>query len=433
SLVGWELMTPILRGDAPAVGVDHAVLMSSDRVSLFGDVGVNDEGEIGALVELWSRPIEQTPPTLLRCDPDTVFLAWQHRRGVRIECIDAITGSTRWRSEPFQELFETNPKFEQRLTSQQSHFRTPSNRDVHISETLIASDSGAIAILERSGRIASIDEDTGRVLWAAHTPVTQLFEADAAHGVLLIGGDFAEGRVGDERRERSFYAYEIRTGRELASSKRLPDQADWVRVIDPTRALVHTGHGVHAFDLETGREAWTVNYEHTRSAPAGWVFGDDLYLIDSSRALWHVSLEDGEMSSTPLTTSNQLTSSRQIDLVRLGDRVGVLSSSGVLLLEGDRLVGADGLDPPGGVLPPIPTRDRIIALEMARRQNDDLSPMHMLHVLDVDTVRLVRTNVLTSFWDNPRTAGVINAHLIVSSGPMTFVFDLPPEGPARGD
>lgn len=429
SLVGWELMSPMLSGDRPAPGTDHVMLMSADRVALFGDVGPGNDGSIGQLAELWHRPIDRTPPDLVRTDPDAVYLAWHHRRGLRIERIDAITGETTWLSQPFQDHFHENAQVEKHLGSPNSRFRTPRRRDVHVTESLLAADDDAFLVVERSGRVVAMDEQTGQVLWTTRSPINQVFEADAAHGVLLIGGDITSGRAGAEVRKHAVHALDVRTGRDVSSDDTLGGQTEWVRVADPTTAIIKTNRGVHAVDLATGRGIWMNDDDPGLAALAGWVFDDDVYIVDSTRALWHASLADGELSS--VTTSNHLAGSRQIDLLRLdGERIGVLSSGGVLLIEGDELIAADGLSPIGGLIQPVPTQSRIVALETARRQDEELRPMHLLHVLDSETARLQQTNVLTNFWDNPRSMAAINAHLIVSSGPMTFVYDAPPGDPS---
>ena len=426
SLVGWELMSPMLSGDRPAPGTDHVMLMSADRVALFGDIGPGEDGSIGTLAELWHRPFDRTAPDLVRTDPDAVYLAWNHRRGIRLERIDAITGETTWLSEPFQDLFQENAQVEQLLGSPNSRFRTPRRRDVHVTDTLLAADDGAFLIVERSGRVGAIDEQTGEVLWSLRSPITQVFEADAAQGVLLIGGDITSGNGrGGESRDHGIHAIDTRSGRDVARDDTLGGQAEWVRVADPTTAIIKTGRGVHAYDMSAGRLFWTIDADPGLAALAGWVFDDDLYIVDSSRALWHASISSARLSS--VAPSNHLAGSRQIDLLRLDDgRIGVLSSGGVLLIEGDELIAADGLSPLGGLIQPVPTQGRIVALEMSRRQDEELRPMHLLHVLDTETARLQRTNVLTSFWDNPRMMTAINSHLVVSSGPMTFVFDTPP-------
>jgi hypothetical protein len=49
----------------------------------------------------------------------------------------------------------------------------------------------------------------------------------------------------------------------------------------------------------------------------------------------------------------------------------------------------------------------------------------MLHILGRESLRLERTNIINGLWDNPDAMVVIDSHLVVSAGQMTFVFDLP--------
>ena len=427
SFLGWTLMTPLLRPEAPPPGSDHVVLRRADRVALFGDAGVDDDGEVGRLAELWSRPVADAEPSLLEARPDAIFLTWNESRGSRIECIDAITGQTRWQSRPFQDLFDETPAFEQSISNPNRLLPMPSRANVPFTETLVAKHDGVLLVVERTGRVVAFDQETGEILWTAHSPITALFEADVADGVLVLGGN----RIGPQGQaiqgSPSIQALEVRTGREIVMIPALAGETLWLRVASASRAIVHTGRSVTAYDLKSGEGVWTSNLPPFAEALGAWVFDDDLYLLDASRVLWHASSSTGRLTSAPLTDERQLAASRHMDILRLGDAIAVLSFNGAIMIEDGRVIGADGLDPVGGLVPPVATESHFVALEIARRLDDELQPMHMLHVLSRESLRLQRTNVINGLWDNPDSMVAIDNHIVVSAGQMTFVFDLPAE------
>lgn len=472
TLEGWGLMSPISR-ERPAT--EHVMLISRAQSSVAlwglpaGRAGADQPGGTAPTERLamyWSRAFDGSAPVLLRLDPESVYLLWEGADGgSSIERIDAVTGRTRWRSEPLRQLFAGNAAAAQRAALAGAPIDTPLDGSVRATDVLVTFDEQAVVLADRIGRVAVFDPPTGAVLWTALSEVQRVFDLDAGGGSVVIGGVTAppENPGALVGLRPIVMIHDARSGQAMRRLDALSGPVRWLRHTtsgDPRRppgtVLVAVDTEILSVDPATGRTNWVIAGGPAFNSLDAWVFGDRLFVMDENRGLWMVSISSGRVPERPLETFDRLAGTWPVQAASIpteqGSLVAFLTGRGVLVYdpgkpEGDagkaptaRLVGLDalgqdpgvapGVDATGGqqLLPPVATQGYFVAAETWPTRLADGRPAYGLHLLDARSGKLQGAGRNLVLWDAPRRLVVLDGRIIVTSGTMravTLVYGAP--------
>lgn len=178
SMVGWLVAEPKIN-EGPGRPTDRVVMTSPGRkqVGLFV-TSLTD----GRLEARWVRNYEQRQPRVIRIDQGATYLFWPaesrpDRAGGVIERI-RDDGTSAWLS---REVVGMLDEIEVRLPDDSTPFVTPLDGSVSPGDLLVAMDAGTLVLIERVGRIVSIDLETGKPLWSARIPSIQVYDLSLIH------------------------------------------------------------------------------------------------------------------------------------------------------------------------------------------------------------------------------------------------------------
>lgn len=431
----WAVLRP-LDPNAPIGSPEH-LMMASDalgEVALFGvDYGEEAGVSRGRLRKLWSRPYQDQAPVLLRSEPGAVYFAWMEPDGGNIralERIDSVGGQTRWRTGAPAELMPEDAQAMGRMTDGNGSVTRLETRQGprFITQVIALIDGESVALVERTGRIAILDAETGQPRARFVAPVGAVFDATAAHGVLAIAGAVAPPAAVQEEPQPIAAAYDLRTGSEMRVFKDLEDQVRWLRVAPHGLLLLAQRTEVVARDLSSGAEAWAMQCAETRDA---WLFDapgleETIFLLnDPDRELFRGSLADGSVGDAPIELANRLDAMSRIDAAVVGGRVALMNSKGVVLLAADgHIAGMDALHGGEALVAPVATEGSFVALQTQEVILPDNRPTYRLSLLSTSSLALQAEYDLV-LWAVPTRAAAVDGRIVVTAGRMTVVYPAP--------
>jgi hypothetical protein len=424
---------------------EHIMLISQgeSRIALWGVAGGaapdaaapgGQPGSASHLQLLWSREYKGTPPHLLRLDPDSVYLFWEHSDsgdGPVVERIGAVGGETRWRTEAFPSLFPADAEFERRITANPS-FDTPIDGTVRAHDMLVSMDEQVLALVDRSGRAAAFDLDSGHLLWHATSSIAQVSDIDAGAGAVAIGGS---ATTRDGGLNPAIAVLDARTGQPLHTLDQLAGRVRWLRIAGHNEgATLITGlePQVDAFELSRGKQTWTIPGHAAFESMDAWIFGDQFFLLDTHRSLWLSSVSGGQVGQQPLETYEHLQGSSRIDAAAIGPDHKVFSFAtdrGVCLFDAaGKLVGIDSVhsneNDESSLTMPALSESYFVAVETMPHQTDAGQNVFDIHTLDARTGILKATRHL-SLEAPPRTVAILDGRILVTAGNNTVVYSAP--------
>jgi outer membrane protein assembly factor BamB len=471
TIEGWALLDPVSR-ERPAT--EHVMMVSRAKssVALWGIPGGRGRptgGEAPRTTErlamLWTRPFTDVPPTLLRLDPESVYLLWDVReQGAAIERIDAVTGETLWKTEPHATLFAGDAAVQQRASMTPERIDTPLDGSVRPLDVMVAFDEQAMVLADRMGRVASFDPAGGKLLWKALSPAWQVHDIDAGGGLVVVGGAAPPPEnPGAQVGLRAILAvYDARGGQLTRQLDDAEEALRWLQVISAgegpgarTAVVAAFGSRIASLDPLRGTLNWDYRGRGGFESIDRWVFGDRLFVLDQNRALWMLSLVSGRGGDQPLETYDRLTGSFTVQAAAIpspqGQLVAFLTARGVLVFDPGRperdtagppakLVGIDALGQPGvgaamdptgsgqQLLTPVPTENYFVAVETWPTRLPDGRQAYALHLLDSRDGKLSGPARNLVLWDAPRRLTVLDGRIIVTSGAVrnvTLVYGAP--------
>ncbi|MFN0132626.1 MAG: PQQ-binding-like beta-propeller repeat protein [Phycisphaerales bacterium] len=444
SIAGWSLLSA--RSRETHGRACEQVMMVSGAESKIGLWGIGSGGAAQAaggehLHLLWSRAFTGVPPTILRLDPDSVYMVWDDPAdaGPSVERVDAIDGRSRWKTEPLRTLLLDDRAAKARLDGSPRYFEVPIDGQVRATDVLIALDDQAVAVVERCGRAAGFDAETGRVIWKAVSPITQVSDIDAASGVVVIAGaaapaDDAAAVVG---LTPTIVVLDARTGAPLHRLDALAGTVRWIRLwssADAPGATLIAGLGpqIDAFDLASGRLNWSIPGGPGFSSLDAWLFGERLFVLDEHRSLWLASAATGRVGASPLETYEHLLGAAIIEACAIGaGRTSTVFATqhGVCVFDAaGELVGIDALDAQaddGWLLPAAVAEGVLVTVETRPVENLDGDAVYRLHILDSRSALLKATRELTGLDLPPRAIAVVDGRIIVTAGAHSYVLPAP--------
>jgi outer membrane protein assembly factor BamB len=354
-----------------------------------------------------------------------------------MERIEAVSGETRWKTDPFRTLFPADPAFDQRIQAARNLIDTPLDGTVKLTDVAITMDEQILALVERSGRVAAFDPATGKLMWKGATLVQQVHDADVGSGVLVVGGQASQLAGGPEN---LIVAIDARTGETLHRLNQLDGRVRWVRVAggrfpaEAAKAVMVAGLdvGVTCYDLERGKTNWTIPGNQAFESRDAWIYGDRLFLLDDSRQLWLASISTGKLVDKPLETFEHLVGSGSVQGLAMGpsfSQAAFSTDRGVCLFDDTgRLIGIDSLEggeaDEGGLLPPVAAQDCFVAVETTPAEGPGTRNLYNIHTLDTKSAKLKVTRQL-SLELPPRRIALLDGRIVITAGTNTIVYSAP--------
>jgi outer membrane protein assembly factor BamB len=454
----WSLMAPRMR-DRTGVASEHVMMASASegRVGLWSAAMPRAGGEAplgGARLQLlWSRPFEQTPPTLLRQDPEAIYLFWPRSpngQGPTVERISAVDGSTVYRTEPFRSLFAADPQLQRRTELLRNTIETPLDGTVRLSDCLTVMDADVVVLAERTGRIAAFERDTGKLLWAEKAAASQVYDVAIAGGVLAIGGDGGPDNDPHAIAARGggllpvISLHEAKTGKLLHRVRDLKGQVRWLRMgLGPNQQpalIAGLLSEIVSIDVQDATISWTIVGGPAFGSLEAWAMGDRLFVLDQQRELWMLDAAGGKAPIETLQTHDRLSGVAPIEGMRLSaageDRYAFATERGVCIFDrAGNLVGLDSLSDETGeamLLSPVAAQRGgegeqgrggvFITMDAAPKQVSGKGVVYTLFILDSASGALKASRHIQLDMP-PKRLAVLDGRILITAGNITLCYE----------
>ncbi|MFO0862022.1 MAG: PQQ-binding-like beta-propeller repeat protein [Phycisphaerales bacterium] len=360
SLVGWVIAEPKIT-EGPGRPTDRVVLSSPGRkqVGLYVTSLVD-----GRLEPRWIRSYEQRQPRVVRIDQDATYLYWPaesraDRTGGVIERI-RMDGSSAWVTREVAAMLD---EVEPRSPEDSNPFMTPLDGSVSPGDLLVAMDGNTLVLIERVGRIVSLDLESGKPLWAQKLPGVHVYDGAITGGTLVIGGagtERNETRNGGNLRPLPpvLFAVDARKGGTFADLRSIVNkpgdakavanadrqQIRWLRSMGSGRVLVGLYDRVTAVDAPGAKADWTYDRPSVSRSLECWVVGDRAFVLNEDHAIVGLNLGDGTSPVGELDSKERLQADTAVSVAQLADGgVAFVSSRGIAVFQRDgKLIGMDG-------------------------------------------------------------------------------------------
>lgn len=445
SLVGWIISEPKIN-EGPGRPTDRAVLSSPGRkqVGLFV-TSLTDS----RLEPRWVRNYEQRQPRVIRIDQNATYLYWpaesrSDRTGGVIERVRP-DGSSAWISREVSGLLD---EIEPRSPDDAAPFVTPLDGSVSAGDLLVAMDSNTLILIERVGRIVSIDMETGKPLWSAKLPAVHVYDGAITAGTLVIGGASTErpdARVPGGRMSllpMALFAFDARKGGPaldlrptLAQLANAPDaknpgigdrqQIRWLRSLGSGRVLLGLYDRVVAIDAPNQTVAWSYEKPSVGRSLECWVVGDRAFVLNEDHAIVGLAIGDGKSPVGELDSKERIQADASVGVVQLPDgSVAFASSRGIAVFERDgKLIGMDS-----SILAGEATA-QLFALgadRVAMIPDDEPDRTLDLRIFDLPSGKLISTRPI-ALSREPSTLIAVDGRLVLTAGGVTMVLPAPTE------
>ncbi|MBX3390921.1 MAG: PQQ-binding-like beta-propeller repeat protein [Phycisphaeraceae bacterium] len=447
SLVGWLVAEPKIT-EGPGRPTDRVVMTSPGRkqVGLFV-TSLTD----GRLEPRWVRNYEQRQPRVIRIDQSATYLYWPaesrpDRAGGVIERI-RNDGTSAWLSREVAGMLD---EIELRLPDDAAPFVTPLDGSVSPGDLLVAMDAGTLILIERVGRIVSIDLESGKPLWSTRIPSIQVYDGAISAGTLIVGGASTErpdARVGVGAGPISLpamtmFALDARKGgtpKDLRPilSKLVPDskvsnrspgdrqQVRWLRSLGGGRVLVGMYDRVVAIDAPAERVLWSYEKPSVGRSLECWIVGDRAFVLNDDHAIVGLTLGDGSSPVGELDSKERIQTDSAVGVVALPDgSVAFASSRGVAVFERDgKLIGMDS-----GVMAGEATA-QLFALgadKVAMIPDEEPDRTLDLRILALPSGKLVSSKPV-ALSRPPSALHAVDGRLILTAGGISMVLPAPAE------
>lgn len=440
AIPGWMLMEPLLTERTPQV-VNVLALESDEAVSVWGPAA-EGPGTTQPLAKLWSKPVgEGGEGKLIKMTGESAYFALVKEADGVVEKVAAQGDKgfgVKWTSPKFSELFD---RAEQRGIRRvrgvmADRLSTPAEGDVGPTNLIVSMDDRTLVVVQRSGRAAAIDTDTGEVLWKSRTGVGRVYDVDISAGTLVVAGDSevagANGAVVDLR--PVMQVIDARTGRPLQRIGDVGGHVRWVGFAENGALVACLDTAVVCLDIATGQPNWTITSPDIMPATAMWLFGDHAVLLDPNRTMWLASISTGRLRQAPLEVPRtHVEATAAVDAFPLsgaqGSGFAIATQQGLAIFGPDgTLAGVDGMDGATSMIKPRPADGRAVTIEtVAEGRSGDGLMMFSLHALDVQPgsgATLVDSRPIL-LGARPTATALMDGRVAVTAGSVTVVLQAP--------
>jgi hypothetical protein len=427
-LQGWTILSPRITEGVPPP-FDQILLHNEEerRFALFGSTD-----PLGPLRELWSRSYQERAPVILRINQTSAELFWpvedpasrrpgqpSEQAGGVLERIDLIGGGTRWRTEPFASHFPglAEPRI----------IDTPRDGARSARDLIVTMDKQTAVLVQRSGRIAAFDLQSGDLLWAGSSPVLRVFDADVLADALVVAGEQLTENLLEY--EPAVAVLDARTGVALRQPDRPGQAVRWIRLTDAGRTLTGLRRAVACTDTLTGMTNWVADNLDLQLSRDAWVFGDEVFILADASELWLASLADGPRKAKAIDMHGRLEPPARINALQAGDRYAFATTHGLVLLGPDGgLLGVDYLDAFGTLLPAEHADGLFVTIDTNPRHIADGRLVHDLHIFDDKSAAIVSSRPLVLPSD-PVSLCVLEGRIALTCAGSTIIYAAPVVSP----
>jgi outer membrane protein assembly factor BamB len=422
-LTGWALLDPAIRPTIPSSPAGLVLRHEDGRVALFAPQ-IKQEPK-SPLTAQWTSPPTEDPVELVKLDRHAALLFFATAAGGVLERVDAQTMQSAWRSRPFPELFPQAAG--QRVVG--DRVRTPTDGLRLAEELLVCVDERSVGLVERTGRTAMFDADTGTVLWSSTLPISRVFDADVAGDLLAVAGELEEpGAPGGLMAPKAaLIVIEARTGRIMSQAIIEGGPIRWLRVTSRGELIVGTQTAVLSFDPEAAAVVWRNDLPPAIESMRAWTHGSSIFLVARDRSLWRMTTTTGALDAQAIETSGRLETGGEPTIYALDEsRFALASPQGLAIFSVDGSnAGADALGGDDALLAPQPGDGVLITLETGSSAREAAPPVSNLHVLDARNGLLLATAPL-AMGDAPLRLALLDERIAVTAGHTTIIYKAEP-------
>ena len=423
-----SIIEPIDR-NATTTPTDRILLRNFD-----GTIGMWAIDDQEGLKRLWNSSIEGD---LLRFDRTGVYLsAGRERNNARsVARLDIDTGNLIWRTDPIAELFARGGEERLAVAGARPRIDTPIRSGVAHDEVLAVFDRRTLVLVERSGRLAGFDLDTGRLLWAHERAPDLVHEAAAGAGLLAVIG-IRPGNEDSPRHadgeaapfENAMLLFDVRSGEPVATHRESPSQSmRWVRIDDSGLVVAGIRDGVFAYDPSRRSVVWRSDRPTLRDTVGAWFVPGGIVVLDIDTNLHLLSRQDGSGTREALDVPGRLPStSSRVEVVTLDDEHFVVATGrnvGVFDLAGAP-VGIDATERVVDTgLTPVIAEKFVITLDRASVAVGQDLRAYPLQVFELPSCRAASPTIGYELGAPPRAISALDQRLLISAGGVTIVIE----------
>ncbi len=432
-MLGWSVLEPVAI-DAPRVVTDRVMMISEeDEVALFKAVGP------GPVIKQWGGVKDEE---YLWMDPTGVCFATsigpESREDFSIIRRDLGTGATKWETPPFRTVFPRAP-IDDLLADATKEFipliDTPLKSRVPVIELSLLFDRRTLVLIDRMGRAAAFDLETGRLLWSSATTVNRMHDAALEAGTLLIGG--ADGAIDLEKPIADAHAADPMTGLVLSLDARTgqalhrfetPERVRWVALAPEGFSIVGLSDAVVSLDAYRGRERWRATARPLADSLAAWAMPGRVIVRTDNNDLFQVRTSDGGVRENALDTRDRLSGGfGTIQLRALGKNAGLATELGLAVFDpkGD-LIGLDTNERDGGTAFSGFGERFAVTLTPSNQNAADGQSTLSLNTFAVGSLKILsRVDISIGSQNEPGPCWLLDGKLLITTGSVTTVVDLP--------
>lgn len=429
ALAGWTILEPLVRdpGQEPS---GYALLAAQS-----GEFGVFTPDPDGGVAQRYSVEAPSSA-SLLRLDEEAFYISIEAEAGVlggrSVSRYDAHAGARPepvWTTPPFRSLFmgdmeALDPRLTAAFEGAGVVIQTPLAGNRSVTELIVAFDQRTLALVERSGRAAAFDLETGQLLWKAARTVPRVHDAAASAGVLLIGG---ASEVVEESGARyggpaQLLALDLRSGRVIQRVAPDHGQVRWVRMTPAGRALAGFDHAVMCLDVFRSRVRWTIEAPQVRTSVEAWSLPGRLIVLDSRNNLWQIDEDSGAIREEPLDARGRVERGAPLRVAAAGDHAVFTSPLGVAIFDRTGAVaGRDVRAAASDLLPAAFGAGRLVAIDA---QIANVRGVFVIHQISTASAALLDQTPV-SLGADPVSIAAIDGRVLVTAGDATVVYDAP--------
>jgi len=438
-LANLTLIEPLLPGDRPSAPACFATI-KDDEMVLWSNAAAKGGQLVG---KAWQGAMGGLNPTLLRADADGAYILLTSSMAGQIMRVPAVAGGRAWTSEKIAPLFDAKDRAMLRKLPDSGggggptvFFPTPQDGIMSTVDLTAAMDDRTIAIVQRGGKAAAFDTDTGKTLWSGVTPVSRVYDVDVAGGVLVIAGDMEVPAVGGGVAELRpiVQTIDARTGKPLQRLSDVGGRTHWVRTTpDGATLVLGLDRAVVCLDLTSGRVNWLLTAPELVPVSQGWIVGDRLLMVSPDRTLWQAAISTGQLRPQPLDAPRtHVEGVRPLEAYSAqaseAADVVVATGQGIVVFgpEGE-LRGVDALGGFESMLPARMAQGRAVTIEtIADSRTADGLMVFQLHQMETATAMLVESRAV-ELGAHPTSMTLLDGRIVISGGGMTIVLNAPSE------
>lgn len=425
ALAGWEPIMPLSR-HVPGHSMG-TVVMVNDSLKQVALWGTNMED--GELVPIWMRSA-QTRPSVVRVSPQQTLLFWPSSTGGYLEAINNVgskiqVGSVAWKTSEFSSLFaalatDSAPGIER--------FGTPTDGQVRPEDVLILVDPSRAYVLQRRGRLAAFDLQSGALAWSKALDIGRVFEAEIAGDMVMVAGTYLNKSDGRYMPLVTSHASADGADGPKLTATQLGDHPRWLRGLENGEVLVGSAQGLLRFEPQSGVLSWNVSSDLGRTSVGAWIVGKSAFVLTNEASLVRVNLADGKAQAQEVDTRGALTFPLTAQVYK--NTLTVMADRRFMVITEDgQLAGTDALEGQPRVETPMMGAGVIVAIESelqlggigggSGESEGALSSLRFF-TFEHPSGRLLSSQRVRSY-DLLRGSALMDGKVILLTGPVTMV------------